>query len=108
VLRQPREVGVTVTDDRATSPTTGVTVGWVAVDCADPPALASWWQRLLGGEVTVDDDGDVLLDAGPVPLLFMRVPEAKSVKNRLHLDLRVTDYDGAMARALALGGDARR
>jgi hypothetical protein len=58
---------------------------------------------LVGGEVTVDDDGDVRLDGGPVSLIFLHVPEPKIVKNRVHLDLRVTDYDDAVARALALG-----
>ena len=33
----------------------------LAVDCADPPALAGWWSRLLGGEVEVDEDGDATL-----------------------------------------------
>jgi Glyoxalase-like domain len=78
-------------------------VGWVCVDCVDPKWLAAWWQRLIGGEVTVDDDGDVRLDGGTIPLLFLRVAETKVVKNRVHLDLRVTEYDEAVARALALG-----
>jgi len=79
------------------------TIGWICVDCADPQALAIWWQRLLGGELAVDGDGDVHLEARPVRLLFVKVPEPKVVKNRLHLDLRVTDYDGAVARALTIG-----
>jgi hypothetical protein len=85
------------------TPPLGVDVGWVCVDCVDSQTLAAWWQRLIGGEVTVDDDGDVRLDGGRVPLLFLKVPEPKVVKNRLHLDLRVLDYDKAVARALALG-----
>jgi hypothetical protein len=79
------------------------TIGWICVDSNDPDALAGWWQRLIGGETTVDDDGDVHLGAGPIPLLFLKVPEPKVVKNRLHLDLRVTDYDQAVAQALSLG-----
>lgn len=78
-------------------------VGWVAIDCADPPTLAGWWQQLLGGEVHEDDDGDVSLRGGPVELLFLAVPDAKKVKNRIHLDLRTPDYDTATARAIALG-----
>jgi predicted enzyme related to lactoylglutathione lyase len=80
-----------------------VTIGWICVDCSDPSQLAAWWQSLLGGAVSVDDDGDVRLETGPVPLLFLRVPDAKTVKNRLHLDLRVTDFDRAVARAESLG-----
>ncbi len=78
-------------------------IGWIAVDCVDPVRLAHFWRELLGGEVHVDIDGDVQLDGGPVPLLFLAVPEEKTSKNRLHLDLRVDDYDDAVERALALG-----
>jgi hypothetical protein len=61
-------------------------IGWICIDCVDPPQLADWWKRLLGGSTTVDDDGDVRLDVGPIPLLFLKVPEPKSAKNRIHLD----------------------
>lgn len=75
----------------------------VAVDCADPPVLAAFWQRLLGGEVAVDDDGDVELVGGPVAIYFLRVPEPKTVKNRLHLDVRSLDFDAAVSFALDAG-----
>jgi hypothetical protein len=78
----------------------------VCVDSADPPALAAWWQRLLGGEAHVDTDGDVALNTGTVRLLFLAVPESKRGKNRLHVDLRATDFDSAVEAALTLG--ARR
>jgi hypothetical protein len=60
-------------------------------DAADPYALATFWAHVVGGRVTDDDepgDDDVLVESGGPPLLFVRVPEAKTVKNRLHLDLR--------------------
>jgi hypothetical protein len=75
----------------------------LAVDCADPPMLAAFWQRLLGGDVEEDDDGDASLRGAAVTLDFLRVPEAKSVKNRLHLDLRANDLDTAVEAALAAG-----
>jgi predicted enzyme related to lactoylglutathione lyase len=76
----------------------------LAVDCHDPPALARWWSRLLGGTVEVDDDGDATLHtAGGLPIDFLRVPDAKTVKNRLHLDLRTTDLAAATSQAVALG-----
>ena len=78
-------------------------VGWLSFDCADPPTLARWWHALLGGVTQQDEDGDVRLDCGPVRLLFVRVPEAKMVKNRLHLDLRTSHYDAAIERAISLG-----
>ncbi|MDF2744431.1 MAG: hypothetical protein K0S88_5808 [Actinomycetia bacterium] len=78
----------------------------LAVDCSDPPGLARWWSRLLGGRVEVDRDGDgdaTLHAPGGLAIDFLRVPEAKSVKNRLHLDLRSTDLAEATEQALALG-----
>ena len=76
----------------------------LAVDCHDPPGLARWWARLLGGQVEVDSDGDATLHTpGGLAMDFFRVPEAKSVKNRLHLDLRSTDLAAATSQALALG-----
>ena len=81
-------------------------VGFAAlvVDCSDPPALADWWRRLLGGAVSVDSDGDAsLLTDGGLVVDFLRVPEAKSVKNRLHIDLRTTDVAAATEQAVALG-----
>ncbi|HXN63244.1 MAG TPA: VOC family protein [Acidimicrobiales bacterium] len=82
---------------------TGVTIGWVCIDCSNPQRLAGWWQELLGGTVSVDEDGDVRLETDTVPLLFLRVPEVKTVKNRVHLDLRVNDFDRAVARTKSLG-----
>ncbi len=82
---------------------TGLAIGWVCIDCSDPQQLGGWRQQLLGGTVSVDEDGDVRLDTDPVPILFLRVPDLKTVKNRVHLDLRVSDFDGAVARAKALG-----
>jgi hypothetical protein len=75
----------------------------LAVDCHDPSGLARWWSRLLGGEVEVDDDGATLRTPGGLAIDFLRVPEAKTVKNRLHLDLRSTDLAEATAQAVALG-----
>jgi hypothetical protein len=76
----------------------------LAVDCSDPPNLARWWQRLLGGTVQDDRDGDATLRSpGGLAIDFVRVPESKTVKNRLHLDLRSTDFDAAVAQARSLG-----
>jgi hypothetical protein len=80
-----------------------VEIGWVCIACNDPGPLAAWWQELIGGNLSVDDDGDVHLDGGPVPLLFLGVPEEKRLKNRLHFDLRVEDFEAALRKAVALG-----
>jgi hypothetical protein len=94
------------------------------VDCADPATLARFWAAALGYQV-LDESGDLVeigpggrtdaelvadFRAGPaVPsLLFIRVPESKTVKNRLHLDLSPidSDRDTEVSRLEALG--ARR
>jgi hypothetical protein len=77
----------------------------LAIDCGDPPALAGWWARLLGGSVEKDRDGDATLHTPDgLAIDFVRVPEPKTVKNRLHLDLRSTrDLTEATEQALALG-----
>jgi predicted enzyme related to lactoylglutathione lyase len=76
----------------------------LVLDCSDPPALAAWWGRLLGGAVTVDSDGDAtLLTEDGLVVDFLKVPEPKSVKNRLHIDLRTTDVAAATEQVLALG-----
>jgi glyoxalase superfamily protein len=81
-----------------------VGIAALAIDCHDPPGLARWWSRLLGGPVEVDRDGDATLRTpGGLAIDFLRVPEAKSVKNRLHLDLRATDLAEATDQAIALG-----
>jgi catechol 2,3-dioxygenase-like lactoylglutathione lyase family enzyme len=84
-----------------------VGIAALAIDCADPPELAAWWSRLLGGEVEVDEDGDATLHTLQTPdglnIDFVAVPDTKTVKNRLHLDLRSTDLEEATRQAEALG-----
>ena len=78
----------------------------LAIDCHDPPELARWWSRLLGGTVEVDADGFATLHTpGGLAIDFARVPEAKSVKNRMHMCLRPTDRtrDEEIDRLLGLG-----
>ncbi|MEU9991193.1 VOC family protein [Streptomyces sp. NPDC048045] len=79
----------------------------VNVDADDPVALGRWWAEALGW-VAVDDDVDDEYEIRPAAdrlpgLLFARVPEKKSVKNRLHLDFRPEDQAAEVARLLALG-----
>lgn len=78
----------------------------LAVDSREPSALGKWWAEALRADAEVDDDGDVRirLGAGPTPsLFFIRVPESKTVKNRLHMDFRPDDQDAEVARLLAMG-----
>ncbi|MBO0826272.1 MAG: VOC family protein [Streptosporangiales bacterium] len=84
----------------------------ITFDCADPYALGTFWSRLLGQPLSADDmPGDpAALVAGPdgAPgLLFLRVPEDKTVKNRVHVDLqpRGRTRDQEVARAVELGAE---
>ena len=68
--------------------------------------MGHWWNQALGW-VVVDEEPDVC-EIRPAPdrlpgLLFIRVPEAKTIKNRLHLDFRPADRDVEVDRLLALG-----
>jgi catechol 2,3-dioxygenase-like lactoylglutathione lyase family enzyme len=68
----------------------GLGIGMVTVDCADPHALSRFWAAALETEVATDTPHFVVLAPPPLggPALgFQRVPEERSGKNRLHLDL---------------------
>jgi catechol 2,3-dioxygenase-like lactoylglutathione lyase family enzyme len=63
----------------------------LTIDCADARRLADFWCAALGYEIADEDDQGVFVSdpAGAgVPLYFQVVPESKTVKNRVHLDLR--------------------
>jgi len=84
------------------------------IDTTDPDRLAAFWEAALGWRRTHSSDEEVVLEPpagsredGVVPdLLFLRVPEEKAGKNRLHLDLRPLDQAAEVARLEGLG--ARR
>ncbi|WP_329445262.1 VOC family protein [Streptomyces canus] len=78
----------------------------VIVDSADPAALGRWWAEALGWVVVEDspDEFEIRPEKDRMPgLLFVPVPEAKTVKNRLHLDFRPDDQEAEVTRFLALG-----
>jgi hypothetical protein len=76
----------------------------VVFDCSEPSALAEWWQRLLGGELVLDADEDASLHVAGSPRLdFIRVPEAKTVKNRVHIEMVAKDFDSAVQHAVRVG-----
>ena len=96
----------------------------VVVDCHDPEAQARFWAAALGYHVVRREDAQV--EIGPwareppdlpqqvrqapvVPtLVFVAVPEGKTVKNRLHLDLRPVDGSHAEEVERLIGLGARR
>lgn len=89
-------------------------VAWLTVDAKDPAKLARWWMEALGSyeieyDSATDPEGDpddpevVIRSSSGHRLLFLKVPEEKSIKNRLHLDLRPDDRDAEVARLEAMG-----
>jgi catechol 2,3-dioxygenase-like lactoylglutathione lyase family enzyme len=84
----------------------------LTIDCADPRRVADFWAAVLGYRVAEVDDEDALIEdpAGAGwPLLFQVVPEGKTVKNRLHLDLRPpVSMAEEVERVVALGATSLR
>jgi hypothetical protein len=85
-----------------------VSVYGLSVDTADAAVVASFWSQVLGRPVNPGASAqDAAIDAeGPAQgprLAFHKVPENKSVKNRLHLDLIAVEYDAERERLLGLG-----
>jgi predicted enzyme related to lactoylglutathione lyase len=80
----------------------------ITFDCGDPAALAGFWAGITGyrmGTVNpfvaeLGGDGSV----GP-RMLFIKVPEGKAAKNRMHLDLGADDLEAEVDRVLGLGAE---
>ena len=98
----------------------------IVVDCHDPQAQARWWAEALNWEVVYDTPDEAVAvprhaleehAEGPASdldtwmrrgqgLVFVPVPEGKTVKNRLHIDLAPhtsQDRDAEIARLVDLG-----
>ena len=83
----------------------------VVIDCKNPEQLSYFWQSLVGGSVNELTRTDTWVALEGVPSLgylgFQKVPESKAVKNRVHIDLVVTDLADHVRRAVDLGGVLR-
>jgi len=80
----------------------------VVIDAVQPRVVADFWCHVLGWHVLDEDDG--VISIGPPDGVWptidvVPVPESKSVKNRLHLDLRAdgTSTADELKRLLGLG-----
>jgi hypothetical protein len=89
-------------------------ISHVAVDCRNAYELSGWWKPVLGYVDVADDPNEpghtecVIVDPEDrrAALIFIEVPEGKTVKNRLHLDIRPQDgttRDEEVVRVLGLG-----
>jgi hypothetical protein len=83
----------------------------VTIDSTDPTVPAAFWERALGWRRTYEAEDEIVLEPpagtpadGVCPdLLFLKVPDRKELKNRLHLDLRPDDQAAEVKRLEALG-----
>lgn len=83
----------------------------MVVDADDCRLLARFWARALGWRITYESEkewcieppeGSPEVDVAP-DILFVKVPDRKTTKNRLHLDLRPTDQAAQIRRLVDLG-----
>ena len=84
----------------------------VTIDSHDPGALAEFWNAALrwGGVAAASDGGGAVCGPpdGGIYLEFVRVPESKTIKNRLHLGCNVgpiDEFDDEFERLQSLGAE---
>ncbi len=81
----------------------------VTVDARDAAELAGFWAEVLGWGVGPDASAEVAVVGGPARprdtpgWLFLQVPEGKTAKNRMHVDLQADDLDAETERLVGLG-----
>ena len=86
----------------------------LVADAADPSGLARFWAQALGWQVAAEEPGEVVVwppgydypDPAVLPLVFVPLPEPKTGKNRVHLDLAsssAADQAATVRRLLSLG-----
>jgi hypothetical protein len=77
----------------------------VVVDCDDIEAGQRFWTQALGVGVRWNDETYVLLDpvCGELRFLLQLVPEPKTVKGRVHLDIETDNLDAEVKRLEGLG-----
>ena len=82
----------------------------VTMDVNDLGTCAKFWSQVLGADILYQNDQYLRLgQKGEHPtLLLQKVPEPHEVKNRVHIDIDVSDLDAAVGRVQELGGNKLR
>ena len=80
----------------------------IVIDTHDLPRLARFWTQALDWEVLSEREREIVIGPdvnAPVGICFMPVADAKTMKNRVHVDLTTSaaDRDQEIERLLALG-----
>ena len=82
------------------------TIHAVTFDSGDAGKLATFWSQVVDRPVDADATAEFASISGLPQLMFIKVPENKTAKNRVHLDLVAAELDGEVARLVALGARA--
>ncbi|MET7860532.1 VOC family protein [Streptomyces sp. NPDC005318] len=78
----------------------------LVVDAHDLPSQARFWCRVLDWKVLFEAEDEIVIgaDKDAVPgITFVPVPEKKTLKNRLHIDLAPDDQTAEVGRIVGLG-----
>jgi hypothetical protein len=84
-------------------------LGEIVIDCADHEVVVPFWLAALGDYERLDVNEQYVAIApldravGRPPILFQKVPERKTVKNRVHMDLRGPSMADEVQRLRGLG-----
>lgn len=85
----------------------GLSLFAIIVDCQNPRRQAEWWATALARQVSERNTDEFQVNdpqVGGPSLYFMKVPEGKVTKNRLHLDLLTEDsMESEVARLVGAG-----
>ncbi|MFI1399738.1 VOC family protein [Streptomyces sp. NPDC020681] len=78
----------------------------LTVDTHDLPLLARFWSQVLGWRTVFEADDEIVIgaDESALPgMCFVPVPDRKTAKNRLHIDLTPDDQAAEVDRIIGLG-----
>ena len=82
-----------------------VTLNHITFDCADAARVAGFWSSVLDEDVDpgATPEFATITSRTSASWMFVKVPEPKSVKNRVHIDLATADLDAELERLAGLG-----
>jgi predicted enzyme related to lactoylglutathione lyase len=82
----------------------------ITIDVNDLETCAKFWSQVLGADILWQNESYLRLgQKGERPtLLLQKVPERHKEKNRVHIDLDVSELDAAVSRVQELGGNKLR
>lgn len=91
-----------------------VSIHAITMDCDQPSRVADFWSQATGRPLDHDPAPSPFFASlgrsnpdGQPAMMFIKVPEGKAVKNRVHLDLRTEDREAEVVRLIELGATVR-